>query len=91
MSRNSRAVMLVWFFAWGSLNGSIADPPPTESPILGARLLANQQLQLTWAPAALGFLLEETSLLSGSPVWRAVAQSPVLEPTQFSVTVLLLL
>ncbi|MCI0536406.1 MAG: Ig-like domain-containing protein [Verrucomicrobiales bacterium] len=54
---------------------------------LSIRATANKATQITWASGITDLMLEETSELGPSALWRPIALSPALANNQYSVTV----
>ena|SRR6266545_2134250 len=53
---------------------------------LSIHATANKITQITWASGITDLVLEETSALGPSALWRRVTQSPALANNQYSVT-----
>ena len=63
---------------------ALAESP---APALSIEFVSSAAVRLSWPASATGFVLEETGTLTGVPVWRAVAEVPQLQNTQFATTV----
>jgi hypothetical protein len=59
---------------------------PAAAVRLSIQRQASQNIRIAWPESATGFVLESANLLSSPIVWSQVAQTPVLQNNQFSVT-----
>src|SRR5438046_8999727 len=72
-------------YGWGLLL-SISTTVQSQ-PTLAIRSADSQTVQITWASAAAGFALEETSAAGSANAWNQVNVTPVLNADRFTVSI----